>query len=116
MPVMELVDLVKELDHWGPHEENTARLFEAQAFKLELDWVDRTTDPDDPEVKRDRAQAKRAGITPPPHPIVPPVALRPPSMAEDAIVAYVEKLEAHNTPPPSRASSRADFDKAHGFD
>lgn len=116
MPVVDLVDLVHGLDHWGWHEENTARLLEAQAYKLELDWVDRITDPDDPEVKRDRAQAKRAGIRPPERPIVPPVALRPPAMQAVAVADFAEKIDKHRTPPQPHVSNRAAFDKAHGLD
>jgi hypothetical protein len=54
-----LYDLLSDgLSHWGPHEENTALLLEAQAYALELVWADRTTDPDDPAVKRDRHQGQ----------------------------------------------------------
>lgn len=101
---------------WGPHEENTARLLEAQAYKLELDWSDRTADPDDEETRRARAQAKRDGIKPPAHPMVPPVALRPPKLAEQALAAFFLKLEEHHAPEePSAFVDRSEFDRSMGF-
>ncbi|GAA2774108.1 hypothetical protein GCM10010470_02440 [Saccharopolyspora taberi] len=82
---------------WGWHEENTARLYEALNYWLELAWIDRTTDPDDPEVKRERAEAKRAGIKPPPHPLIPPVALRPSEIADERFQAYLDEVGQYQT-------------------
>jgi hypothetical protein len=117
MPAVDFVDLVNGLsDHWGPHEENTARLLEAQAYRLELDWADRTVDPNDDETRRARAQAKRDGIKPPPHPMVPPVALRPPKLAEQAYEEFFARLEQHRTPAePSAFVDRSAFDSSLGL-
>lgn len=41
-------------------------------------WI---TDPDDPEVKAERERRKREKITPPPQPILVPVAQRAPGVA-----------------------------------
>lgn len=131
MPAQDLVAFIKKLPpdsalareeagpwgRWDAHKENTARLLEVMSHQLELNWVDRTTDPEDPEVKRDRAKAKRAGIKPPVHPLVPPVAMRPHEIAQERIAEYRELVDAHNAPPiTTQASSRSSFDQAWGLD
>jgi hypothetical protein len=105
------------LTHWGPHEENTALLLEATAYELELAWSDRITDPDDPKVKRDRLLAKRAGIKPPPHPLIPPVAHRPDSLAERRLREYIEALERYQAGPPPEVKylTSRDFDRELGL-
>jgi hypothetical protein len=111
-------DLLSDgLSHWGPHEENTALLLEAQAYSLELAWVDRTTDPDDPAVKRERAQAKRAGIKPPPHPLIPPVAHRPDSLAERRLREYIDAVEKYRAGPPPEVKhlTSSQFDRELGL-
>lgn len=113
-----LYDLLTEgIGHWGPHEENTARLLEAQAYALELAWVDRITDPDDPAVKRERAQAKRAGIKPPRHPLVPPVAHRPDAVAELRLKEYLDAIARYSTRPAPDVKylSSAEFDRELGL-
>lgn len=131
MPACDLVALVKKLPSdsalvreesgawadWDAHKENTARLLEVMAYQLELDWIDRTTDPDDPEVKRERAIAKRDGIKPSEHPIVPPVAMRPHDLAEERAEQYVELLAAQRakTAPQPQVSNRAAFEAAWGM-
>lgn len=104
--------------NWGPHEENTARLLEIENYKLELAWIDRTADPDDPQVKRDRAEAKRNGIKPPPHPLVPPVALRPEGLAQNRLDAYLAEVEKYSSTPKRERQlvSSAEFDKLMGLD
>lgn len=116
MPVVDLVALVNGLDNWGPHQENTARLFEVQSYQLELDWVTRTVDPDDPEVRKERLEAERNNIKPPKHPIVPPIALRPPEWADVALSAYVEQIAAQAIPQREREFVSTDeFDAALGL-
>lgn len=113
-----LYDLLSDgLAHWGPHEENTALLLEAQAYALELTWADRTTDPDDPAVKRERAQAKKAGIKPPPHPLIPPVAHRPDSLAKKRLDEYIEAVEKYRAGPEPEVQylSSDDFDRMLGL-
>jgi hypothetical protein len=113
-----LYDLLSDgLSHWGPHEENTALLLEAQAYALELAWSDRITDPDDPALKRERAQAKRAGIKPPPHPLIPPVAHRPDSLAERRLREYIEAVEAYRAGPPPvvKYLTSSEFDRELGI-
>jgi hypothetical protein len=113
-----LYDLLSDgLSHWGPHEENTALLYEHQAYALELLWSDRTADPDDPAVKRERAQAKRAGIKPPPHPLIPPVAHRPDSLAEQRLREYLDQVQQYRAGPPPEVKylTSNDFDRELGL-
>jgi hypothetical protein len=113
-----LYDLLSDgLSHWGPHEENTALLLEAQAYALDLIWADRTTDPDDPAVKRERTQAKRAGIKPPPHPLIPPVAHRPDTLAERRVREYIEAVERYRSRPEPEVKylSSNEFDRELGL-
>jgi hypothetical protein len=99
MPAVDLVDLVNGLSHWGPHEENTALLYEAERYKLELDWADRTVDPESPDVKAARREAELAGIKPPAHPLIPPIAQRPREIADLRIQQYLDDVAAANTAP-----------------
>lgn len=109
--------LLGELAEWGPHEENTAQLFEVQAYHLDWDWTQATIDPDDPAVRQDRLEAKRKGIKPPPRPLIPPTAQRPSGLADQRLNDYLEQVGKHVTPMnTSRFVSRAEFDKAMGLD
>jgi hypothetical protein len=113
-----LYDLLSDgLSHWGPHEENTALLLEAQHYALELIWADRTTDPDDPKLKRERVQAKRAGIKPPPHPLIPPVAHRPDTLALQRLQEYLDALEKYRAGPEPEVKylTSSDFDRELGL-
>lgn len=94
---------------WGAHEENTAQLLEVQSYQLELDWAEKTTDPDDPEVKAERERAKASGAKPPKKPIVPPVALRPKRLAEQRYEEYVQQLI--DTQAPQRIREQVDSDE-----
>lgn len=109
----ELADLLTDGEaEWGPHEENTAELLEVQSYLLELAWVDRTTNPDDPEVKAERRKAEASGIKPPKRPLVPPIAHRPKKLAEQRFEDYLSKLAEANTPERIREQLDSDeFDR-----
>lgn len=98
MPAADLVDLLAGLDYWGPHEENTALLLEAERYKLDLSWADRTIDPNDPEVKAARRASEH--VKPPTRPMIPPIANRPAEIADLRIQQYLDQLTAY------RASGR----------
>lgn len=82
------------------------------SYQLELDWIDRTTDPNDPEVKRARAKAQREGRKPPRQPIIPPIAHRPERLQQQAIDAYMAQLANHGAGP----SAEAEFLSSDEFD
>ncbi|HEY3483326.1 MAG TPA: hypothetical protein VGL02_31005 [Streptomyces sp.] len=88
--------------NWSPHMENTARLYEVLAYRLDLEWADRTADPDDREVKRRRAEDKRRGVKPPPRPLIPPVALRPVDLAQQRLDAYLAEVAKYAAPARER--------------
>jgi hypothetical protein len=100
-------------DHWGPHEENTARLLEVRSYALDLTWADRTIDPNDPEVIRERRAARHR--KPPPHPIIPPIALRPPWAADERMRDYTAALEAHQPSTAPRTVTLDEWDRAAGL-
>jgi hypothetical protein len=100
-------------DHaeWGPDEENRARLLEVESYRLDLDWLTRITDPDDPEVVRERVEAKRRGDKPPPRPIIPPAALRPHELAEHRWQTYLEQLAWQEPEPSKQLVTTDEFDR-----
>lgn len=98
MPAVDLVALVEDLDHWGPHEENTALLLEHQAYALGLSWTDRTVDPDDPDVAEQRERAEDLGLTPPPFPPVVPMAHRPQRHAIARLTEFADRMAPYTMP------------------
>lgn len=68
--------LVDRLDYWLTSEYTS--------------WI---TDPDDPEVKRRRAEQKRAGVKPPPQPMITPVAHRPKRVADELVKELVTRTK-----------------------
>ncbi|MEU1432127.1 hypothetical protein ABZ412_34175 [Nocardia sp. NPDC005746] len=69
-------------------------LVDRHDFGLNFDYVSGTTDPEDPEVKHERAQRARHGIKPPPLPILAPIAQRDPLVT----AALVERYQAAQRP------------------
>lgn len=133
MPAQDLPDVIRQLvktsgsalreellgdyAEWGPHEENTAQLLDIRAYELELAWADRTIDPNDQDVRRDRLEAKRRGIKPPEHPIVPPVAHRPGDLAQERLQQYLDKIAAQqtDTEPKTGLVSMREFNAQMGL-
>ena len=75
---------------WNHLAANVATLVDLMSYTVHAEYVQWTTDPDDPQVKADRERRKKQGIKPPPVPIVPPVAFRPESVATEVNAAYDE--------------------------
>lgn len=130
LPVADLMALIRKLPgdsalareeagpwgNWDAHKENTARLLEIEAYKLELAWIDRTTDPNDREVKRERLEAERAGIKPPPHPMIPPIAMRPAEISEERLQEYLDAVSSFNAPNrETRMVGSEEFDRLMGL-
>lgn len=111
-------ELLGDYAEWGPHEENTAQLLDIRAYELDLAWADRTINPDDQDVRRERLEAKRNGIKPPEHPIVPPVAHRPAELAEERLQQYLDQLAAQQPVQPEVSNgfvSMAQFNSMMGL-
>lgn len=101
---------------WDAHKENTARLLEIESYKLELAWSDRTLDPNDKDVKRERLAAERAGIKPPPHPMVPPIAMRPHEIGEQRLQEYLDVVAKYGAPAREKLQvNTSEFDRLMGL-
>jgi hypothetical protein len=126
LPAIELVSLIRKLPResalareesgawsdWDAHKENTARLLEIEAYTLDLSWADRTIDPNDRAVKLERLQAERAGIKPPPHPMIPPIAMRPHELGEQRLQEYLDGVAAYRAPQREALHvSSSEFDR-----
>ena len=82
---------------WTFTDENLALLVDRLDYWLSSEDVGGVTDPNDPGEKRRREERKRQGIKPPPVPIIPPVAKRPPEKARQAeeLAAQLRDLYSH---------------------
>lgn len=104
--------LLGEHGDWGAHEENTARLLDIQAYWVDWSWSEKTVDPNDPAVRRERLEAKRKGATAPKRPLIPPVAARPQGIAEQRLTEYLERVTDHmGTASDRRMVSTDEFDR-----
>lgn len=80
---------------WGHLAANVAYLVDLVSYQVHSDYTVAVTDPEDPDVKSAMEVRKRLGIKPPPVPLVPPVAVRPATVAvehEAAFQALVERF------------------------
>jgi hypothetical protein len=131
IPARDLMALIRKLPEdsalvreetgpWGSWDarENTARLLEVMSYLLDLEWTDRISDPEDRELKREQAAAKRAGLKPPERPIVPPVAMRPQELAEERFEKYAVDMASYQVKanPKPQQSTRASFEASWGID
>lgn len=91
--------LTEGLDDWSRTDENIARLVDRDDYYLNASYNQWITDPNDPELKRRQADRKRAGIKPPPHPVLMPVAARPPELHLRLAATALE--QAQGTQPAS---------------
>lgn len=100
---------------WSLHQENTARLLDALNHQAEQEWAAATTNPDDPEVRRARAEAKRAGLKPPKEPPIRPIALRPENIHEALYLSYLDRITPSLPSRKRQQLSSDEFDKALGL-
>lgn len=94
--------LIEGLDEWPDHSENLAMLVDRLDYWLNSEYTSWVTDPDDPEVKRRRAEQKRAGIKPPPQPMITPVAHRPRQVMDELVKELMTKTEQQKQEAPKR--------------
>lgn len=78
--------------------ENLAMLVDRTDFEVGFDYVSGVTDPDDPEIARERALRKKYGIKPPPVPIYPPIAHRDPEITAALSERYREAQKPYQLP------------------
>ncbi len=85
---------------WGHLAANVAQLVDLMSFWLHNEYAQWTADPD--EVKRGPK------VRPPAVPLIPPVAHRPPSVAEVYVQEFTARLEEHGVAEePKSARERA---------
>lgn len=67
-------------------------------YTLNSAYYDRITDPDDPELKSERARRDALGIKPPPLPLIPPIALRSEQYHKARVAVYEALVDRYKTP------------------
>ncbi|WP_280389315.1 hypothetical protein [Nocardia wallacei] len=102
MPYRDVAALIDDADRRETQafrdSENLAMLVDRLDFLNTFGYVGDTTDPDDPEVKRERAERKRRGLKPPPVPLLPPVAQRDPELTAALVERYRSDSAAYQLP------------------
>lgn len=73
---------------WNHLAANVAHLVDLMSYQVHADYVQAITDPEDPQIRAEQERRNRQGIKPPPVPLVPPVAIRPESVAAEYEDAY----------------------------
>jgi hypothetical protein len=94
---------------WTYTDENLAMLIDRLDYWLSSEYVGWVTDPNDPEEKRKSEERKRSGVKPPPVPIIPPVAKRPPDVARE-VVRFNQALRDHYSTPDVVKPGESDKD------
>ena len=109
-----IADANQREDQAARDSENLAMLVDRVSFEMTWGYVGDTTDPDDPEVKRDRALRAKYGIKPPPTPIVPPVAHRAPEITAEMVARYQAAQEPYRIPDTQPKSKLAQLNAHFG--
>jgi type IV secretory pathway VirB10-like protein len=113
MPYPDVAALIEDADARDAQQamdsENLARILDRLEFLNNFGYVSGITDPEDPAVKRERAERERHGIKPPPMPIIAPVALRPPEITEEMVERYREAQKPYQIPEKSQPKSKLDL-------
>lgn len=108
MPYPDVAALIEDADareiQRGRDSENLAMLVDRCDFGLNFEYVSGTTDPDDPEIVRERALRNKHGIKPPPIPILAPVAHRAPEITAELVERYRAAQQPYALPEPKPES------------
>ena len=86
--------------------ENLAMLVDRSDFDVNFDYVSAVTDPDDPDVVRERAIRRKRGIKPPALPILAPVAQRDPAVTKELVERYRAAQKPYEIPAPGAPEGR----------
>jgi len=110
MPYLDVAALITDAEardaQLARDSENLAMLVDRTDFDVTFEYVQAITDPDDPEVKAERARMAKKGIKPPPTPIYPPVAHRAPEVTEEMVRAYREAQQPYQAPESTKPKSK----------
>lgn len=94
-----------DLADWGHLPENVARLVDLMTAWLHYEYASWTADPD--EVAETRKRSRK----PPPFPIIPPVAARPPSLHGQLLEQHAAQMAEFDLDPAApRMVSDEEFD------
>lgn len=105
--VAALIDDAERCDAQAARDsENIAMLVDRSDFDLNFEYVSGVTDPEDPEVKRERALRAKHGIKAPPLPILAPVAKRPPEITAELIQRYQDAQKPYEIPTVEKPKSK----------
>jgi hypothetical protein len=88
-----------DLWDWNHLAANLADLVDLMSYWLGNEYAKWIHDPDDPETKRRDAERRRRKVKPPPMPLIPPIAHRPPSVAGQYQERYLQLLTEHAPDP-----------------
>jgi hypothetical protein len=105
-----------DMADWGHLAENVARLVDIMNAWLNYEYSSWTADPD--EVEAQRKARKKAGVKPPPFPLIQPVAARPKSLQDDLLNEYVDRAAEFRLPVDEAAPrliSSDEFDALLGI-
>lgn len=83
---------------WTIRDQNIAMLVDRIDFLVNLEYADKTTDPNDPEVKRRLERNRRNKVKPAPFPIYRPVAARPQEVFDLEQARYEALIERYTQP------------------
>jgi len=94
---------------WSYLAHNIATLVDVMSAWLTYEYASWTSDPD--QVEEERKRRERAGVKPPPRPLIPPVAARPPSLHEELLDAYVAEAVKYQIPETEAGPRMVDSDE-----
>ncbi|MCK2199199.1 hypothetical protein [Corynebacterium callunae] len=106
MELSPMIDHALQPEEWSHTDENLALLVDRLDYWLGTEYAGWVTDPTDPEVKKAREEQKRSGHKPPPVPLIPPVAQRPPKQAKAASEQVQRLREFYESPPAESGESK----------
>lgn len=94
-----MIEHALQPQEWSHTDENLALLVDRLDYWLTNEYSSWVTDPDDPEVKKARAERKKSGKKAPPVPLITPVAQRPPKHAKAARERVIALRDHYEKPP-----------------
>ncbi|NEW40778.1 hypothetical protein GV794_01905 [Nocardia cyriacigeorgica] len=116
MPYPDVAALIEDADardaQAARDSENLAMLVDRTDFLNNFGYVSGITDPEDPDIKRERAERLKHGIKPPPMPILAPVAQRAPEISAELIERYREAQKPYQLPEKKPESKLAQLNRA----
>lgn len=95
--------------------ENLAMLVDRSDYWLGSEYTNWITDPDDPSVKAERERRKAARITPPPRPLLLPIACRAPEVSAQLLERHRADVDRYSAPARPEKLTIADYNRMRGI-